>query len=70
MENVAILLLFLICCLSVPSSMAMLFGLKFQIQDYGCKQEVDEVKNNILMLKIALTSIAVMGVTALILLTV
>jgi hypothetical protein len=52
MLNACILLVFLALIVNVPSMFAYLMGLKFQINDMNCSQEVKGVKTNILMTKI------------------
>jgi hypothetical protein len=52
MESFIIALVFIALAINVPTMIAYLIGLKFQITDYGCPEEVKSVKTNILMTKI------------------
>ena len=51
-ETICIPLLLLALAINIPTLIAYLIGLKFQIEDFSCKQEVKAVKNNILLTKI------------------
>lgn len=51
-ETICILLLFIALLINVPVLIVYLIGLKFQITDYNCGQEVKNVKRNILMTKV------------------
>lgn len=52
MESIIIGIIFIALAINVPTMIAYLIGLKFQINDFNCKQEVNDVKRNILMTKI------------------
>ena len=51
-ETICIPLLFIALAINIPTLIAYLIGLKFQITDYSCGQEVKSVKRNILMTKV------------------
>lgn len=52
MEVGLTILLFIMVILNLSTAIPLLKGLKFQIEDYTCSQEVKEVKTNIMALKI------------------
>lgn len=52
MESFIIGLVFIALAINVPTMIAYLKGLQFQIKDYGCAEEVKSVKSNIRMTKI------------------
>lgn len=52
MVSVIIGIIFLALIINVPTMIAYLIGLKFQITDPNCKDEVRDVKINIAMTKI------------------
>ena len=68
MLSACILLAFLAIIVNVPSMFAYLRGLKFQIEDMNCKQEVKSVKTNILMTKIIQVFNTVIAIALMILL--
>lgn len=51
-EAICIPLLFIALAINIPTLIAYLRGLKFQITDYSCEKEVKNVKKNILMTKV------------------
>jgi hypothetical protein len=53
--SICVGLLFVSLAINIPSMIAYLVGLKFQITDFNCKEEVKGVKTNILMTKIIQT---------------
>lgn len=52
MEEVIIPILFVALAINIPVTIAYLIGLQFQITKPNCKQDVNDVKKNILMTKI------------------
>lgn len=52
MEEVIIPILFVAIAINIPVTIAYLLGLQFQITKPKCKQDVNDVKRNILMTKI------------------
>ena len=52
MEVGLTILLFIMVILNLSTAIPLLRGLKFQIEDYTCSQEVKEVRTNIMALKI------------------
>ena len=52
MEEVIIPILFVAIAINIPVTIAYLIGLQFQINKPNCKQDVNDVKRNILMTKI------------------
>lgn len=51
-ESICVPLLFVALVINVPTLIAYLIGLQFQINDFNCPKEVKEVKRNILLTKI------------------
>jgi hypothetical protein len=51
-ETICVPLLFVALIINVPTLIAYLWGLKFQINDFNCPEEVRDVKQNILLTKI------------------
>ena len=51
-ETICIPILFLALAINVPTMIAYLIGLQFQIKDPNCPKEVTNVKRNILATKI------------------
>ena len=70
MESICIGLIFIALIINVPTMIAYLIGLKFQITDFNCKDEVKGVKTNILMTKIIQVFNVVIFLTLIILLSV
>ena len=52
MEEVIVPILFVALAINIPVTIAYLIGLQFQITKPNCKQDVNDVKKNILMTKI------------------
>lgn len=52
MEEVIIPILFVAIAINIPVTLAYLIGLQFQVTKVNCKQEINDVKRNILMTKI------------------
>lgn len=52
MENIITGILFIALAIDIPTMIAYLAGLKFQIEDKSCPTEVRDVKNNILATKL------------------
>lgn len=52
MEEIIIPILFVALAINIPVTIAYLIGLQFQITKPNCKQDVNDVKKNILMTKI------------------
>lgn len=60
-ESICVPLLFVALAINVPTMIAYLIGLQFQINDFNCPQEVKGVKRNILLTKIVqVINVAVM----------
>lgn len=67
MEVGLTILLFIMVILNLSTAIPLLKGLKFQIEDYTCSQEVKEVKTNIIALKIINTLSAIASIVAIVL---
>lgn len=52
MEEVIIPILFVAIAINIPVTFAYFIGLQFQVTKPNCKQDVNDVKRNILMTKI------------------
>ena len=52
MENAITAILFIMLAIDIPTTIAYLLGLRFQIDDFNCKEEVRDVKTNILVTKV------------------
>lgn len=68
MENIIIVLLFLSLVVNIPATIAYWIGLKFEVKDKNCSQEVKSVKQNILGTKIVQTINTVVMIALMILL--
>lgn len=63
MESAIIAIVFVALAINVPTMIAYLIGLKFQINNFGCPGEVKSVKTNILMTKvIQVFNVVVLGI--------
>lgn len=51
-ESICVPILFIALAINIPTFVAYMIGLQFQIKDYNCKEDVRDVKRNILMTKI------------------
>lgn len=67
MEVGLTILLFIMVILNLSTAISLLRGLKFQIEDYTCSQEVKEVRTNIMALKIINTLSAIASIVAIVL---
>ena len=52
MIDFCVVILFMALVINIPTTIAYLKGLKFQIEDFECPQEVADVKRNIRLTKI------------------
>lgn len=52
MLEVIVPIIFVALAINIPTMIAYLIGLQFQIEDKNCPQEVRDVKRNILLTKI------------------
>ena len=67
MEVGLTILLFIMVILNLSTAIPLLRGLKFQIEDHTCSQEVKEVRTNIMALKIINTLSAIASIVAIVL---
>ena len=65
MENILLILALII---SLSASSALWIGLKFQINDYNCKDEVKSVNSNISLVKWGYTILTLLLISLLVLL--
>ena len=52
MLEVIVPIIFIALAINIPTMIAYLIGLRFQIEDKNCPQEVQDVKHNILFTKL------------------
>jgi hypothetical protein len=51
-EAICVPILFIALAINIPTFMAYMFGLQFEIKDKNCPQDVKDVKRNILLTKV------------------
>lgn len=67
METLISILLFVACITSIGPTIAMWYGLKLQVKDESCPEEVKAVKNNKIAIKVLSTITAILVIISLIL---
>jgi hypothetical protein len=70
MTNFIIALLFIAVAVNVPATLALLKGLMLTTTESSCPQEIKDVKNNILAIKIIQTANTVIFAVALLVISI